>query len=445
MATKIERHHASAFVIKEDQHSRSSRTLAGGQWLQAGTVLEEADGTKVTVYVSGTIAGVLLNEINALSGDVLSPVLSRVATVSLDELTFPVDSRDAVIAGLLAKGIVSMFSPIADTNGGGGGYVAKAVHFASGVYLDCAGLTTADSPFFSYAFFGRTAVPGTATDLLNLDNIHSNLNVGLAVEDVGTETNWFYYASDANGSNGVIDVDPADANVVGDNAWFSALGSFDIGHDPPDMVAQNYINNVSFVPPSPQQFGTASTFGFNGVSFSIPIDPNQSNIFGAVDYAIMLVWPGQFIDWSIPNNRAKIIDPVTLKPVDPALAVAAFGQPALMFDGDHVAFPVNQGPGGVFTIKTGIRLADYHGANNVITGPGPGSWPAPGAKAGSPVVGVYERQYFGDNISASFESVISVDDHIQQTSSDDYSAFNNTIIAILEQGVLTNAATSPSD
>ena len=122
MATRIERHHASAFVIKEDQHSRSSRTLASGQWLQAGTVLEEADGSKVTAYVSGTIAGVLLNEANASLGDMLSPVLARAATVALDELTFPAESRDAVISGLLAKGIVSMFSP-ADTGGGGGGYV----------------------------------------------------------------------------------------------------------------------------------------------------------------------------------------------------------------------------------------------------------------------------------------------------------------------------------
>jgi hypothetical protein len=76
----------------------------------------------------------------------------------------------------------------------------------------------------------------------------------------------------------------------------------------------------------------------------------------AYDVADVQIWLGTFIDPSVNGNILKFVD-VDGKPVDPAVAAAAFGQQTFLFSGDSTAFATNQGSGGACAL-TGTALTD---------------------------------------------------------------------------------------
>jgi hypothetical protein len=67
------------------------------------------------------------------------------------------------------------------------------------------------------------------------------------------------------------------------------------------------------------------------------------------DMSDLFMWYGKDIDFSDSANRAKFID-THGKPVDPSVAVAAFGTPTVLLSGDSSGFIANKGTGGAFTL-----------------------------------------------------------------------------------------------
>ena len=71
-----------------------------------------------------------------------------------------------------------------------------------------------------------------------------------------------------------------------------------------------------------------------------------------MQFADFQMWVGKFIDPTVAGNLDKF---VTVKngigrPVNPAVAEAAFGKPTYRFSGDKAAFVNNTGSGRDFTL-----------------------------------------------------------------------------------------------
>src|SRR4051812_21451076 len=84
----------------------------------------------------------------------------------------------------------------------------------------------------------------------------------------------------------------------------------------------------------------------NGYPFGIAAMTNLQYTFAGA-LAGFMFWTGQYIEWEDSDNLAKIVS--NGKPVDPAVAVAAFGTPAVFLSGDASTFSTNKGTGGTFT------------------------------------------------------------------------------------------------
>ena len=148
-------------------------------------------------------------------------------------------------------------------------------------------------------------------------------------------------------------------------------------------------------------------------------------------------WPDQYIDPA--TNIGKFIDS-SGKPADPAVAQAAFGPSAILLSGDDspTGFMKNKGTAGdVFTLEKTLQGSGLASAGAVSL---------PGAVAGQPVIRVgsvdnSSPQVF-TNVSSDFETTISVDGQIQQTSG---SLAGDDIFVTFGSGDLTNASTNPSN
>lgn len=329
-------------------------------------------------------------------------------------------------AGAIASAQLS-----AGTGGGGGGaYVAKAVHFDGVVSLSLPSYGGPDVPEVSWAAFVKysSVVPGEnylpfSVGNGNAPNVYPNIAFG--AKSLGLALN------DQDGDD-TLSVDTVTSNPdVQTDTWLCFMGTGDVGHDVGAKVEQLYIgDNVQTLDPARTfDSGTGGNLIINGAAIDIP------GIVGGdvFDTALVRVWFGNSIDWSVQANRRKIIDGDG-KPVDPATAEAAFGQPAVypVFDADN-----NVSNGGTAGALTVVTTRDYFSLGS--SGVGSVAIVIP---AGTTIDAVHDITNDVD-VSASFESVTSVDWQVQQTSSDDLSG--SFCRFTFSGGTLTNATTSPSD
>jgi len=151
------------------------------------------------------------------------------------------------------------------------------------------------------------------------------------------------------------------------------------------------------------------------------------------DIADLRIMPGVKIDFSNVANRRLFVS-ATGKPVDPAIATAALGAPAVFLSGDKDHFSNNtDGLGGSFPVRKSLFANGLAAPGSIVLG---------GAVVGDSVVHVFN----GDAstfVESDFESVITVAGHIQQTGATNYSA--NTLGFFLSGGALSDASSSPSD
>lgn len=118
MTTFTEGRHTAEFILSEanGNRSRENGTLASGQNLTAGTVLQFNSDNKLVVF-DGTrdsgagldpqAEGVLLADGDASTGDLVVAYIARDAEVNINLLTYPSTDRAETIASLKVKGIVA--------------------------------------------------------------------------------------------------------------------------------------------------------------------------------------------------------------------------------------------------------------------------------------------------------------------------------------------------
>lgn len=122
MTTMTEGRHTAEFVLSEaeGQRSRENGTVASGQDLAAGTVVQD-NGSGKLIACSGTlntagdlvtaVAGVILAKADASAGDVDVAYIARDAEVNGNTLTYPTEStaggeKAATKASLTSLGII---------------------------------------------------------------------------------------------------------------------------------------------------------------------------------------------------------------------------------------------------------------------------------------------------------------------------------------------------
>jgi hypothetical protein len=156
------------------------------------------------------------------------------------------------------------------------------------------------------------------------------------------------------------------------------------------------------------------------------------------DFADLQMWVGTYIA-PTPENLGKFI--TNGKPVDPAVAAAAFGQPQVLFSGDNspTGYQKNQGTwGDIFALSTSFQ-------GTGVDAPGPVT--LTGARVGQTVFKIYAYGISDQphDVTSDFETTISVNDQIQQTSG----SLSGDPLQVMVSGdlsaTLTNATTSPSN
>jgi hypothetical protein len=327
------------------------------------------------------------------------------------------------------------------SGGGGGAYAAKAVHF-NGIVSLSGPVSIADSPLLSFAFlvkvssvvanhnpwmFGTTGFPW-----------RSYMNIGTNNYSIGNDN------YDADGNN--EDCFDTIHDVFSADQWIWIASCMDMNHAVNEKINFMVIGDTVF---TDNQCGDFSTGPFDiafgpllelGRAFNSPHGTTQGGLFG--DISDVWIAPGQFVDFSQQSIRRKFID-ANGKPV----FLGANGElptgtsPSIFLSGDasSTGFVKNKG-------SAGDVLTSITGAVNTSGNNGAGACPitlTDTVQAGWTVSSVIDLNT-GADLSSSFESVISLDGQIQQTSSDDLS--NTSIfITLPDGGVLTNATTSPSD
>lgn len=342
---------------------------------------------------------------------------------------------------------VSLLFPGDDS--GGGGYVAPAVHFD--------GLTqiNRDDPLsgVSDGRYGLLSMWVNGADIFNND-LGSLFQIGgkvLLVQWDTTPQVPYLKLTSADGSWYCGWVDQTNSVRIPADTWSNLIFSWDFQRFVEEGgygYVQFFLNDVDRTSEGSQLDNSdpSATIGYSGrpsggltagnFTDSGPLN-GRGPVCDASDLQFFIT--DTFVDLTVVENRRKLIDELG-KPVDPAVAAAAFGPPIVLLSGDTATFATNQGTGGAYEVDGGY-LSD------TITEAGPTSISLPGVRVGQSVRLVTRSTtgFLGNqNIAANFESTITVDDQIQQSSEDDYTG-RVILVSISNNNTLTDASTSPSD
>lgn len=134
--------------------------------------------------------------------------------------------------------------------------------------------------------------------------------------------------------------------AIAENQWYNLLfyGSLNFAAGGKTLV--QYLNDIAVGAITDNLNPT--TISFSNIISAIVLP--ASNV--PLEFADLQIYPGVDLDLTVTANRRLFISD-TGKPVDPAIAVAALGPPAILFSGNASTFATNQGTGGAFT-TTGV-------------------------------------------------------------------------------------------
>ena len=325
----------------------------------------------------------------------------------------------------------------AHTSVGGGGYIASAVHFDGLTFLHIdalAGVVNGPKGIFSYwaknFYSNRNDSSSGATALSNSDGNYITLGgTHLSFPDASVGG----YLTDQTYSHN-FDWD-VDERILSPDIWYHVLMAWDVGFAPGTRRLAMYVNdalqiytiNTDNGDETFEAYYAASTDFGSSFPYFEAVKGDCADVY--INYVDTIVEADNTISEA---NRRKFIT-AGGKPANPS------GFPAngtVIFSGDKDSFAGNSmGSGGAFDVYQ-MFICDEVGAS----GPGPVS--CPGLRIGDVVVKIF-RSGSPRDLTASFESIVTVDDQIQQTSSDDYTSDSSIKVTVI--GTLTNASTSPSD
>lgn len=229
--------------------------------------------------------------------------------------------------------------------GGGGDYVAQAVHFDGATWLDIASLTAIENGKLSFSFwFNPEDLPEYHVFFVgDRDNIYMNyIEVSGEPGDPQIIDGAFGVVNDP-GSDSFQDTTP-----ILPNQYYHLLGSIDLAAGKAAIyLTDAKIGIHTFT-------GSPSTLGMNAKSLSVGGDQFDDEFVG--DMADMWIAPGISLlngDGDIPEATRRLFISASAKPVDPA----GFPEAAVLFSGDHTSFAANQGTGGAFTLTGSLTNA----------------------------------------------------------------------------------------
>jgi hypothetical protein len=222
--------------------------------------------------------------------------------------------------------------------GGGGGYIAKAVHF-DGTNLNIASLSAIDNEFVSFNVWLRTAVNGyQVIGVVDQENNYATtISTRGPSAPAGTAALTCYPAS---GSGGVdISVSPSSVDY-----WYNLIGTAKTNEVAGAKILKLYLNDIDLG--TITDVSPSFTMSFNGKSFFIGDDTQGGPFIG--DMADLWIAPGVSLltgnDIAVATRRLFIS--ASGKPVNPS----GFPNSAMLFSGDATTFVTNQGTGGAFTL-----------------------------------------------------------------------------------------------
>ncbi len=239
-----------------------------------------------------------------------------------------------------------------DGGGGGGGYVAKAVHFGIDVNImpsingQNVGVDTSkalSSLWFRVPTGSISSFP-TLWSLrwTDVQHIFGQEIGGVNDTDIST-----FVVNQALGQT--VRIDSPDGAIV-ENQWYNLLSYGNYNFPPGAKTLVQYLNDVAIGAITDTLDATTILFSDIIQQVTLP----ASNV--PLEFADVQIYTNLDIDLSITANRRLFISAAG-KPVDPAIAVAALGNPIILFSGNNTGFPINQGTGGVFTLTGALTNA----------------------------------------------------------------------------------------
>ncbi len=232
--------------------------------------------------------------------------------------------------------------------GGGGGYVAKAVHFSSDTIIGLNTMGLSDTSKITIVYWMRPIDLANAQDMMtigdttNLGN-PTTLQSGNFWNDV---TDCFLDLYPADNSNEFTVV--GNAGIFVNGAWTGIFISADTGFVAGNKKGFLYANGIDALLGLQNDTLGAFNIGIHNYNFGLPTPLNggfRRDV--AYEYADMQVWIGEAID-PTGGNISKFVSGG--KPVNPSVAASAFGQQTFLFSGDATTFSTNQGSGGVCSL-----------------------------------------------------------------------------------------------
>lgn len=225
--------------------------------------------------------------------------------------------------------------------GAGGSYAASAVHFADDSFL------SRDQPAV------LTGVSAASTGLFSVWVKASN-----ALELIATQAaprfSLFGAAGQLYNEDSSAFAAPTWSGTLHDGTWKNFLASWDMNytHLSGNRKFQVYLSDVASTVDLSDGDGSAFDVFYEELGCTFTLSPGN-----AFDISDAFFFPGgTFVDLTVEANRRKFIA-ADGKPVNPSIAIAAFGIPAIRFSGDATTYTTNQGSGGAFLL-TGTALTN---------------------------------------------------------------------------------------
>lgn len=230
-------------------------------------------------------------------------------------------------------------------------YTASAVHFDGATRLVDASLTTTDNGKATVSVW--VYVPAEAEDAgaVFFADPASFVTGSIIYPGVGGLVQ-DYYMGNAPGADWMsIDADLPIALGI----WRHLLISVDTAGTPHMAV---YVNDATLGAPTANGAIADAAITFNGLSFNVGYDGSAMFVG---DMADLQVYPGVSVltdgTNTIPEVNRRLFIDASGKPVDPAVAVAELGTPAVLLSGNAAAFVTNQGNGGALTLTGSLTNA----------------------------------------------------------------------------------------
>lgn len=222
--------------------------------------------------------------------------------------------------------------------GGGGGYHADAVHFDGSTYLSTNSLTFADDGFFSVIWWAKYNPAIYTTNTLFVSDPAGDYAtfgaVGPSIE----------VASAGAVNDIIVDALP----LINTDAWHNIILCVQTSLASPNNVVKLYVDDVDATDITEDAAGSGFSTALNGLPFFFGQD--SSNPAAIVDFADVRIMHTSLITGSdIAEATRRLFISASGKPVDPAIATAALGDPEILFSGNASTFGTNQGTGGVFS------------------------------------------------------------------------------------------------